>query len=145
MLGRRKQALINVLENSKAIAYDFRRRGVPFEFYRVTDYQLYHKLKEQEMLPQLDTYLERLFNGDVDDGNANMLDSMILNAAREAGAELEMQHYGHGDILRRLIARRHADHEDYIRILRDRKKELEQLEAEYAETCRMVSKEKEGM
>lgn len=95
------------------------------------------------MLPLLDRHLEALFAGDVDDGNGDALDSLIFAPAREALPDLAMQQTAHADILRRLIARRKADREDFCRILEQKKLELQELEAAHANTCRLLAKEEQ--
>lgn len=140
MFGRQKQALFNTVDDSRATVYDFRRR-FPYESYRPADYTLYSKLEESEMLPKLDAHLTVLLAGEVDEANGNMADSLIFDVAYAAVADLDRQRCNHGDMLRRLIARRQADREDFVKMLEERKRELSRLERDFKTTCRMLAKD----
>lgn len=146
MFGKKKsQALFNAVDDSRIVVHDFRLRAtqVGFESYRTTEYRLYHKLEEDEMMPRLEEHLNKLFAGSVDDANGDMIDAIIFGAAREALPDLGRQHYDHSDMLRRLIIRRKADREDLSRIRDDRVEECEAMKADYERTCKMLAKEYE--
>ena len=143
--GKEKQLpLFSAADDSRTIVHDFRLRStqIGFESYRTVDYRLYHKLKEEEMLPRLDEHLGKLFAGEVDDGNGDMLDSLLFGAAREALPDLDYQHCNHADMLRRLIIRRQADREDLFRIREERAAECEEMQADYERTCRMLKNDR---
>lgn len=143
MFGKKKsQALFNAVDDSRTIVHDFRLRA-PFESYRTVEYRLYHKLEETEMMPRLEDHLNKLFAGDVDSANSDMLDAILFGAAREGLADLGKQHYDHSDMLRRLIIRRKADCEDLRRIRDDRVEEYESLKVDYERTCKMLEREYE--
>lgn len=139
---KKEPSLYSSLDDSRSVAYDFRLRSTVdrYESYRCMEYRLYHKLEEDEMLPLLDEHLEKLLAGEVDAGNRDMLDSLIFSACREAAPDLNRQRYDHGDMLRRLIARRKSDHEDIRRLREDREKERDSLQAEYERLVLMRSK-----
>ena len=146
MFGKKKnQALFNVVDDSKVVVHDFRLRSthVGFESYRTVEYKLYPKLEEAEMMPKLEEHLSKLFAGDVDDANGDMLDAILFGAAREALPDLGKQHYDHWDMLRRLIIRRKADREDLRRIRDDRVEEYETMKVDYERTCKMLGREYE--
>lgn len=85
MFGKKKQQpLFNSIDDSRAVSYDFRLRSTKlgFESFRTLEYQLYHKLDESEMLPILDDHLNKMFSGEIDDANADMLDNLIFGAER---------------------------------------------------------------
>ena len=146
MFGKKKsQALFNAVDDSRTVVHDFRLRAtqVGFESYRATEYRLYHKLEECEMMPRLEEHLSKLFAGEVDDANGDMLDNIIFGAAREALPDIVRQHYDHLDMLRRLTIRRKADREDLRRIRDDRVEEYESMKADYERTCKMLDREYE--
>lgn len=146
MFGRKKYpTLFNAVDDSRTIVHDFRLRATQagFESYRTVEYRLYHKLEEDEMMPRLEEHLKRLFGGEVDDGNGDMLDAILFGAAREALPDLGRQHYDHLDMLRRLIIRRKADREDLRRIKADREAEYDAMRADYEKTCKMIDREYE--
>lgn len=58
---------------------DFTRRA-PFWSYRVKDYLLYGPLVS--FRGEIDSYLNKLFAGDIDEGNGDVLDSMIADLVR---------------------------------------------------------------
>lgn len=139
MFGKRKKDhLINSMDDTRQVVNDFRLR-LPYENYRTKEYESYHKLKDEEMLPRIDEHLEKLFSGEVDDGNGDMLDSILFAPAREAKPDLEKQHVDHGDMLRRLITRRKGDIADIERITVELKDELASIQAEYEQTCNRVA------
>lgn len=125
----------NTIDDSRVDVYDFSRRGIPFESYRTAEYRLYKGLEEDVMMPQLDAHLEKLFAGEVDDGNGDMLTGIIFTPAREALPDLDRQRTDHKDMIRRLAARRKADEEDFGRMLTNKQVELEKLEDEYKRVC----------
>lgn len=123
---------------SRKITPDFLRRP-EYEACRAPEYRVYPKLEEARLLPLLDAHLEALFAGTVDDANGDMLDGIIFAPAREAVPDLIRQRCDHADVLRRLIARRKADREDFGRILEARRQELAELEADHEKTCRRIA------
>lgn len=135
----RKKKKASRVEATREPAPDFLRRP-QYEACRAPEYRLYPKLEEETMLPLLDRHLEAMFAGTVDDGNGDLLDSLIFAPAREAEPSLARQRWEHEDTLRRIIARRKADREDFGRILEQRKLELRELEAAYAGTCRRMAR-----
>lgn len=144
MFGKKKQqSLFNSVDDSRTVVHDFcLRSGIDygFESYRTVEYRLYPKLEEGEMIPRLGEHLNKLFAGEVDDANGDMLDAIIFGAAREALPDLGRQHYDHIDMLRRLINRHMADHNDIRRIKEEREKERDIMQADYDNICRLLSK-----
>ena len=134
MFGKKKDNhLINSMDDTRQVVHDFRLR-LPYENYRTKEYELYHKLKDEEILPRIDDHLEKLFSGEVDDGNGDMLDSILFSPAREAKPDLAKQHVDHGDMIRRLIIRRKSDIADFETIVETLKNELSSLQTEYKQT-----------
>lgn len=139
---KKKQALYNYIDDSSHIVYDFHLRSTrtAFESYRPVDYRMYYKLTEEDMIPRLEAHLSKLLSAEVDDGNADMLDALIVGAASEAVHDLKLQRYNHIDTIRRLTVRSEADCED-IRKIRDRRiEELESLEKDYEKICTALDK-----
>ena len=133
MFGKKKQQpLFNSIDDSRTLSYDFRLRStmLGFESFRALEYPLYYKLEENEMIPRIDDHLSKMFSGEIDDANGDMLDSIIFGAAREALPELNRQRYNHMDTLRRLIVRETVDCKDIERIKQEREIECEQLQIE---------------
>lgn len=131
MFGKKKQQpLFNSIDDSRTLSYDFRLRStmLGFESFRALEYPLYYKLEESEMIPKLDDHLSKMFSGEIDDANGDMLDSIIFGAAREALPELNRQRYNHMDTLRRLIIRGTVDCKDIERIKQEREIECEHLQ-----------------
>lgn len=146
MFNKKKQpSLYNSVDDSRSTVYDFtlRSTSIGFESYRTTEYSLYHKLDELEMLPKIDSHLEKLFAGDVDDANGDMLDEIIFGAAREALPYLSKQHIDHNDTIRRFIIRRTADRDDIRRIRDEREKERETMQADYNKICKALERAEE--
>lgn len=137
--------MFNAVDDSRTVVHDFRLRATQagFESYRTVEYRLYHKLEEDEIMPRLEEHLSKLFAGEVDDGNGDMLDAILFGTAREALPDLGRQHYDHSDTLRRLIIRRKADREDIRRIKEEREAECEAMRIDYEKTCKMLDREYE--
>lgn len=139
MLDRQNDKhLINSMDDTRQVVHDFKLR-MPYENYRTKEYALYHKLLDEEMLPRIDQHLEKLFSGEVDDGNGDMLDSILFSPAREAKPDLAKQHVDHEDMIRRLIVRRKADIADFEAIAENLKNELSALQAEYDQTSEKLT------
>lgn len=144
---KKQQSLYNSVDDSRSTVYDFTLRSTPigFESYRTTEYTLYHKLDEEEMLPKIDDHLEKLFAGSVDDANGDMLDEIIFGAAREALPYLSKQRIDHNDTIRRFIVRRTADRDDICRIRDDRIKECDTMQADYEKIRKAREKYEEAL
>lgn len=143
--NKKQRSLYNSVDDSRSTVYDFTLRSttIGFESYRTTEYTLYHKLEEAEMLPKIDDYLEKLFVGSVDDANGDMLDEIIFGAAREAQPFLSKQHIDHNDTIRRFIVRRTADCDDIRRIKDERVKERDTMQTDYEKICKALEKTEE--
>ena len=139
---KKQQSLYNSVDDSRSNVYDFMLR-FPYESYRTTEYALYHKLDETEMLPRIDDHLEKLFVGNVDDANGDMLDEIIFGAAREALPYLSKQHIDHNDTIRRFIVRRTADRDDIRRIRDERVVERDTMQTDYDKICKALEKAEE--
>ena len=142
---KKQQSLYNSVDDSRSTVYDFTLRSTPigFESYRTTEYTLYYKLDEAEMLPRIDDHLEKLFAGSVDDANGDMLDEIIFGAAREALPYLSKQYIDHNDTIRRFIVRRTADRDDIRRIRDERVKERDMMQTDYDKICKFLEKTEE--
>lgn len=142
---KKKPSLYNTVDDSRITVYDFKLRSTPigFESYRTTEYTLYHKLDENEMRSRIDDHLDKLFAGEVDDANGDMLDEIIFGAAREALPCLSRQRIDHNDTIRRFIARRTADHDDIRRIREDRIKERDTMQTDYDKICAALARAEE--
>ena len=84
------------LHDTHAGANGFARR-VPFWSYRARDYLLYEPLVS--FRGEIDGYLERLFAGDLDEGNGDVLDNMIADLVRQAEECLKRQRTEHKDAI----------------------------------------------
>lgn len=147
MFGRKKKerAQFNMVDYSRITVYDFMRRmDSLFESYRHMDYIPYPGLSQENMKPKLDSHLDALFAGEVDDANGDMLDNLIIDPYRESIPYLRIQYLNHKDMSRRLIARRVSDRKDFERMRDSRMDELKQLESEYEEICRKIAAVERG-
>lgn len=139
----RKKRIVHSITDAKATVYDFERR-FPFESYRTMSYSLYYKLEDATLKRQINRHLKALLAGDVDEGNANMLDGFLCSLAGEAAANLTLQQREHQDMLKRLQARRRSDREDFVKLHNNLQKELHQLEEDYGMVCEMVAADQAG-
>lgn len=140
MFGRKKKtnALVNQMDDTKCVVYDFRRRLLEFESYRPAEYKMPSEMDDSAVIPKLDAYLNNLFAWKIDEFNENVLDNLIFATAREGQPKLALQRFEHRDMISRLSARFVSDDED-LKMLRDlRKEELKKLKRDYETTCYMM-------
>lgn len=144
MFWKRKR-LFKEIDDNSSVVHDFRLRSsaIGFESYRPVEYKLYHKLEEDKMIPKIDAYLSRLFRGEIEDHNGDVLDNILFAAFKEAIPFLGRQRYVHQDVIRRLTTRHYADYGDLKKIKRDREEEREAIKAEYVKFCKKFQREDE--
>lgn len=94
------------LDDTLTTANDFTRR-VPFWAYRAKDYLLYEPLVSFQ--GEIDSYLEKLFAGDIDEGNGDVLDNMISDLVRQAEEYLKRQRTEHRDVISSFGIRARSD------------------------------------
>lgn len=103
------------LTDEKTVVDDF-MIPIPFGTYRPMDYPDYQPLFS--MKEELDGYLEKLFEGVIDEGNGDVLDALIIDRAEQALTDLKKRRAEHEDTI----------HEFYLRAESDRAGFQDQLE-----------------
>lgn len=93
-------------DREQTIVRDFERR-IPYWSYRPVDYQGYETFMEYQS--EIDSYLEKLFAGEVDSGNADALDTLIISTAKQAEKDLERQRTEHLDTIKSFDIRAKSD------------------------------------
>lgn len=83
-------------DDSQEVVNDFTRRA-PFCSYRPVPYRFYDPLVN--LKDDLDGYLERLFQGEIDDANGDVLDCLIFDVVRQAVEDLKKQRVNHQDAI----------------------------------------------
>ena len=109
-------------KNEEEMLRDFKRR-IPFWGYRPVRYSIMEDFKDYKT--DIDDYLERIFSGEVDDGNANILDDLILDMARQAERNLSQQRTDHEDSIKSIDIRAKSDKRAFELELERIKKSLE--------------------
>lgn len=147
MFPKNRKAIFNIVDDVKVTVRDFRLRSTRcgFESYRTVDYKVYPKFSEEEMFPKIDAHLEKLFQGEIDESNGDVLDSFLIAIYRESLSFLNREKYEHMDIIKRLSVRFRADEADLKRIVDERKAECVFLEEEYASICQKIDERKEKL
>ena len=84
------------VDDSMEIVNDFTRQ-VPFWDYRPVNYRVDDHFLN--LYPEIDAYLARLFAGEIDDGNGDVLDNLICDHAVNALRALSVQKVSHDDLL----------------------------------------------
>ena len=135
----------NVPENeAELIVNDFTQR-TPFAGYRPVSYKIepaFIGLKAE-----IDDHLKELFKGDVDSGNADVLDGMIIDRARHAEKDLKRQRSHHIDSIKSFDIRAAGDRkafESHLTKLNEKLQENLSLQARYKrllEKDEFISKE----
>ena len=108
-----------VAVNEDVIVNDFQRR-TPYWSYRTTGYTIYEPFMDYKT--EIDDYLARLFAGEIDDGNGDVLDSMISDMERQAEKHLWRQHSEHQDVIKSFELRMLGDKKAFteeIELLKD--------------------------
>lgn len=108
--------------SEKMVMNDFERR-IPYWSYRPVSYEVYEPFKEYKT--EIDGYLEKLFNGEIDDGNGDVLDNMIMDMARQAEKSLNRQRVEHRDMIKSLDIRAQSDRKAFKCQLELLKEQLE--------------------
>lgn len=128
ILKKRFRSTKLVDSNTESIVYDFMNRA-PFWNYRTINYQEYEPFKD--LTPVIDSYLEKLFEGQVDSGNSNTADNTIADMARQAERDLNRQLVDHRDTIKKLDIRNKADRKAF-------EDELDLLNTELQKNARLL-------
>ena len=86
---------MKMVDDEKEVVRDFTRR-TPFWGHRTVSYRDFAPL--MNLKEELDAYLEKLFQGEIDDGNADVLDNIIFDRVRQALEDLKYQSVEHEDM-----------------------------------------------
>ena len=119
-----------VVDDAPVVVRDFNRR-TPFWSYRTTEYKPYPPF--EQFKDEIDAYLEKLFAGDIDDGNGDVLDTMISDVLRQAEHDLARQRTEHRDVIVSFGIRAKSDQTTYERELQKETEELERNMQEQSE------------
>ena len=93
-------------EMNEHLLKDFRLRA-PYALYRPLSYQVSGTFTNFKTV--IDLHIKKLLAGEIDAGNANALDSLVADAARQAESELTHQRRVHTDQIQTFQHRRLAD------------------------------------
>lgn len=121
------------VESEEVIVSDFQRR-IPYWSYRTTGYKVYEPFMEYEQV--LDEHLEKLFSGEIDDGNGDVLDRLIIDMARQAEKFLVQQRAEHRDTIKSFDIRARSDQkafESQLTLLREQLERNQQNQEKYRE------------
>ena len=88
------------------VLHDFKRNS-PYWQYRAVRYQQYRPFDEYR--DEIDRYLEKLFAGEVDEENGDILDNLIGDITRQALHHLDRQRVEHRDTIHSLHIRHESD------------------------------------
>lgn len=111
-----------VVDDTQEVVNDFTRRA-PFWCYRPVPYREYEPLSHLQL--ELDSYLERLFQGELDDANGDVLDNLIFDTVRQACEDLTKQRIIHQDSITSFAIRAKSDHSAFARELSALKVDLD--------------------
>ena len=111
------------IDDTRVVVKDFVRRP-PYWSYRSLGYT---PLKEfMEFQRNIDDYLEKLFQGGIDDGNGDVLDNMNIDIAMQALTDLAIQRVNHRNTIKDLAARFEGDRACFEEELRNLTNRLDQ-------------------
>ena len=112
------------------IVKSFKLRS-PFGNYRPIDYKEYAPFVNFK--PTLDGHLEKLFAGDLDAGNKNILDPLIIDMTEKSEQDLQRQKAGHIETINSFYNRHAADKLAFEKQREQLKSALEENEQELQE------------
>ena len=143
---KQQQGLTHSVDNSRSPAYLTLRTGGEqgIESFRAADFCDYKKLTDDEMIPVLKNHLQKMFAGDVDEGNNDMLNNIIFSTAFEAFSDLDKQLPDRIDVTRRIIMCIQADRNDSARIRDERLPELDKLQHKLDKLNRKIEESEEN-
>lgn len=121
------------VQSEEVIVNDFTRR-IPYWSYRAPNYKIYEPLLEYR--EEIDGYLEKLLGGEIDDGNDNTLDNMIMGIGKQAEKLLEHQRVEHKDIIKSFDIRAKSDRkafESQLALLKEQLAENKKEQEKYGE------------
>ena len=90
---------IKAIADTVDVVNDFNRQAL-FWSYRPVAYRAYAPF--YNLTPVLDEFIDDLFRGNIDEGNADTLDNIIADYARQAIIFLDQQKIEHIDMIRQL-------------------------------------------
>lgn len=128
-----------VVDDTETIVSDFKLRA-PFWSYRTVPYREY--VPFVEFISAIDGYLERLFQGEIDDGNGDVLDNMICDMARQAEKDLDKQHIEHGDTIKSFDIRNQGDKKAFMHERDLLQAEIQENEQQLAEIKTRMKQDK---
>ncbi len=117
---------------------DFARRTL-FWSYRPRSYKIFGPF--EEIKQELDIYLEKLFEGDIDEANGSVLDTIILDRCRQAKKDLAKQRVMHRDWIKNYDTRVKADEISYGRELERMRGALDEVEKELSHYEELADKD----
>lgn len=110
-------------DNSKSTGL---KRRLPKIDYRPCEYDIPERFLN--LKTEIDEYLKKLFSGEIDAGNSNVLDALISDVANEAREELYRQHIVHQDVANGLKAYHDGNRKQFDRELEAMKTDRVSLE-----------------
>ena len=116
-LKKERKSASKAIDDAQVVTNDF-VRPIPYWSYRPVAYKSYKPL--DTLIPVLDSYLERLFNGEIDEGNADVLDNIIYDYANQAMSDISNQRVAHISIIKDLYF-------NHVGIVRNFEKHLEEV------------------
>ena len=128
-----------VMDETETIVNDFILRA-PFWSYRTISYYEYGPFVNYT--PELDAYLEILFQGEIDSGNGDVLDNLIFDMSRQAERDLDKQRTEHGDTIKTFHIRNKGDKEAFFHERALLQAEIEECEQQLIEIKNRIKKDK---
>lgn len=146
MFGRKKKDTpVNETERyttgagyAGTVKHDFARRS-PYWQYRPAKYQQYKPFDEYR--EEIDQYLEKLFGGEIDEENGDVLDNLIGDITRQALNDLDRQRVEHRDAIHSLHVRFESDRTSFESELRHLQEELDENRSEQGIVMDLLKKD----
>lgn len=123
--NRRKRKSTKIMDDTDNIVKDFQRRSI-FWAYHPIAYIVEETLCQYKTT--LDEHLSIMFRGEVDSGNGDMLDNLILDVMRVAEESLDNQRVAHNHLIDSLYIRFESDKGNFIEEKNLLEKQLSEIE-----------------
>lgn len=118
------------MRSGKKLVSDFERR-TPYWSYRPANYKIYEPFANYRK--EIDKYLDKLFKGEIDDANGDVLDNLIVQMTHQAIKVLEHQRTEHRDLLKSFDIRRSSDRKTFEKQLLLLQEDLKKNQVEQEE------------
>ena len=128
------------VDDNVELVNDFVRQ-TPFWNYRPVEYKI-NEYFLTGLVAELDSYLDRLFAGEIDDGNGDVLDNIICDYAARAVRDVSEQKVHHEDLIVNMYHQAEGARKTFIEHLALVKAQKAEVSKELEDITKRLNKDK---